>query len=64
MCLYKYLECIIGDSVITCNEIIKVTKTVLTKAVLTKNVLSETIPTKTISAKTIPSNREYKEYIL
>ena len=45
----KYLGNIIGDSVITCDEIIKVTKTAPIKIVPTKTTL-----TKTVSAKTIP----------
>ena len=66
----KYLESITGDSVITCDEIIEVTKTVpkksvLTKCnptktlhmktVLTKTVTTKTVPTKSISMKTIPT---------
>ena len=42
----KYLESIIGDSVITCNEIMKVMKT---------------ISTKTTSSKTIPTNFNEKK---
>ena len=42
----KHLESITGDSVITCDEIIQVTKTVPTK----------TIPIKTIITKTVSTN--------
>ena len=47
---------IIGDSVITCDGIIEVTKAVPAKTVPTKTGSTETIPTKTISIKTIPTN--------
>ena len=47
----KNIESIIGDSVIMCNEIIEVTKTVPTK----------TVPIRTISAKTIPTNFNKKK---
>ena len=44
----KDLESIIGDSVITCDEIIEVTKN--------KNVPAKTAPTKNVPTKTIPTN--------
>ena len=52
----KYLESIIADSLITCDEIIEVTKTVPTKTVLARTVPTKTIPTKTIPPKTTPTN--------
>ena len=48
----KQLGSIIGDSVITCNEIIEVTKTVPTKILLTKTIPTKLTPTKTTPAKT------------
>ena len=41
----KYSESIIGNSVITCDEIIERTRTVSIKAFLTKTVPIKTIPT-------------------
>ena len=52
----KYLESIIADSLITCDEIIEVTKTVPTKTVLARTVPTKTIPTKTTPPKTTPTN--------
>ena len=41
----KYLGSIIGDSVITCDEISEVTITIPTKTVLAKTVPIKTVPT-------------------
>ena len=43
---YNYVESIIGDSVITCDKTIKVTKTLPIKTVLIKTVPTVSIPTK------------------
>ena len=47
----KYLVNIIGDSVITCDKIIEVKK-----SIPTKNVAAKTFPTKTDPTKTIPTS--------
>ena len=57
----KYLKSILGHSVVICDEITEVTRTIPTKTVPTKTILTKTIPiktalTKTISTKTIPAN--------
>ena len=52
----KHLENIIGDSLVICDEIIVITKTVPTKTIST-----ETISTKTVPAKTIRENYNEKK---
>ena len=52
----KYLESVIGDSVITCDEIIEMTRNIPAKAASTKTVKTKTISKKTIPAKIIAAN--------
>ena len=50
----KYLGSIIGDSVISYDEIAEVAKTVLTKTYPRKVARTKTVLTKTVSPKTVP----------
>ena len=51
----KYLGSIINDSVITCNKIIEVSKSVLTITTLIKTTPTKTVPSKTIPTKALPT---------
>ena len=52
----KYLQSNIGDSVISCDEIIEVAKIIPTKSISTKTIPSKDITTKTIPKKTTSTN--------